>query len=83
MTDIPLSETRSDRLHHEEHTRRTSFTNNGRKYYWDEQTELVDESGNVLAQLSLVSDTQKRRGGKLTIKPAARNIARAGPLVSP
>ena len=70
-TDILLSEARSDHLHHEENSRRTSFTNNGRKYHWNERTELVDESGNVLAQLSLVSNTQKRSGGRLTIKPEA------------
>jgi hypothetical protein len=70
-TDILLSGARSAHLHHDEHTARTSFTNNGREYHWNKQRELVDESGKVFAQLSLVSDIEKRSGGKLTIKPEA------------
>jgi hypothetical protein len=73
-TDIRVTEPRSAarpaHIHHDEHTSKTYFTANGHKYHWNGRTQLVeDQSGAVLAQLSLVNDTYKRNGGKLVIKP--------------
>jgi hypothetical protein len=73
-TDIlvaePLPAPRSSHIHHDEHTSKTHFIVNGQRYHWNGQTQLVeDKTGAILAQMSLVNDTYKRNGGKLTIKP--------------
>ena len=66
----PLPAARSSHIHHDEHTCKTHFTANGQRYHWNGRIQLVeDKTGTVLAQLSLVSDTHKRNGGKLIIKP--------------
>ena len=62
-------------MHHDEYTLKTQFTAGGHGYHWNKQTELVDDvTGTVLAQLSLVNDTDSRTGGKLVIKSEALNV---------
>jgi hypothetical protein len=73
-TDILLTEprprVRPAHLHHDENSSSTHFVDDGRKYHWNKQRELIDEqNGHVIAQLSLVKDSTQRNGGKLTIKP--------------
>jgi hypothetical protein len=58
-----------DHIHHDDHNSQTHFIENGQKYRWNGQSELVeDATGNVLAQLSPAKDTLQDKSGNLVIK---------------
>lgn len=59
----------------------THFVENGRKYHWNGQAELVDdETGAVLAQLSNVG-ANKHTSGRLVIKPEGHYQNLTDPIV--
>jgi len=72
-TDILITERRPrdplDHMHHDDLTSRTHFIENGQKYHWNGQSELVeDATGQVLAQLSPAKDALQDKSGNLVIK---------------
>jgi len=74
-TDILVTDRRSrgrvNHIHHDDRTAGTHFVENGRKYHWNGQTELVEDvTGAVLAQLSF-NNSLDGSSGKLIIKPEA------------
>jgi hypothetical protein len=68
-TDIRMlaAGNRNAHVHHDETTRRTHFTKNGRKFSWKNRSQLVDDTGAVVAQMQTFSDPEARRAGRLVI----------------
>ena len=72
-TDFLLTDRRavqSAHIHHDERRAATHFTENGRGYHWNGQSELVEDgTGHVVAQLSsVVNDGHRGKSGKLVIR---------------
>ena len=74
----PLYTVELDHLHHEDISSMTRFTVDGKVYYWNGHTELVDvETGDVLAQFYpswLVIDVQEHKLGKLVLKEENKDL---------
>jgi hypothetical protein len=80
-TDIRvIGAARSPHLHHDEDTRRTHFVKNGRKFSWKNRSQLVDDTGAVVAQMQSASDPEARRAGRLVINDQ-ENKALVEPIV--
>jgi hypothetical protein len=72
-TDILINGRRAcgplNHIHHDDLTSLTHFIENGQKYHWNGQSELVeDATGKVLAQLCPAKDTLQHKSSNLVIK---------------
>jgi len=72
---------RNSHCHHDEDTRRTHFVKNGRKFSWKNRTQLVDDTGAVVAQMQSNTDPEDRRAGRLVINTEQDSKGLLDPIV--
>jgi len=78
-TDMVARGGSAKHIHYDENRASSYFSAGGQNYRWNSNMELLNDSGAVVAQMSLVRDTQARRSGELLIKEDA--VALADPIV--